>query len=144
MNITQINNTLNNLTNQTNRVQFEQGQKTMGSSKIGKDAFMNLLLTQLKYQDPINPVDNKEFIAQQAQFTQIEKMDELNANIINGNNLAAASNLVGKRVDITKEDGSVVTGSISSVLISDKGVGLKIGNDTFTPNQITRIYANEG
>lgn len=43
-------------------------------SELDKDAFINLLVTQMKYQDPLDPVDNSEMLAQLAQFTALEQM----------------------------------------------------------------------
>ncbi|MBC7186094.1 MAG: hypothetical protein H5U38_03565, partial [Calditrichaeota bacterium] len=47
---------------------------------LGKDAFMNLLVTQLRYQDPLQPMENTEFIAQLAQFSSLEQLWYMNAN----------------------------------------------------------------
>ena len=44
---------------------------------LGKDAFLRLLTTQLRYQDPMNPVDDQDFIAQMAQFSALEQMQNL-------------------------------------------------------------------
>lgn len=142
MNSVDVTNTLTQLQNQTNRISYEQGQKNMGSSKIGKDAFMQLLLTQLKYQDPINPVDDKEFISQQAAFTQIEKLDDINSTLSNSNYISQASSLVGKTVDIKNDQGQLVNGKVESIEFGKDGIGLRIAGNIYTTGQITKIYAD--
>lgn len=48
---------------------------------LGKDAFLQLMITQLQYQDPLEPMDNQESIAQMAQFSALEQMQNLNTNM---------------------------------------------------------------
>ena len=50
-------------------------------SSLGKNEFMKLLLAQLKHQDPLNPADNTEFVAQLAQFSSLEQMTQMNSNL---------------------------------------------------------------
>src|SRR5262249_22728680 len=52
-----------------------------GNAELGKDAFMSLLLTQMKNQDPTNPLKSHEMAAQLAQFTSLEKLNNINEGI---------------------------------------------------------------
>jgi flagellar basal-body rod modification protein FlgD len=54
---------------------------TGASSGLGKDAFLNLLVTQMKYQDPLSPMDNAQFAAQLAQFSSLEQLVQVNTNL---------------------------------------------------------------
>ncbi|MEN6476245.1 MAG: flagellar hook capping FlgD N-terminal domain-containing protein, partial [Syntrophaceae bacterium] len=54
---------------------------TAAGGTLGKDSFMQLLVTQLQYQDPLNPMDNTEFTAQLAQFSQLEAMENMNVTL---------------------------------------------------------------
>jgi len=73
---------------------------------LGKDDFLKLLVTQLAYQDPLEPLKNEEFIAQTAQFSALEQMQNLNDNFIDFMakqtvaDIAAASQFVGKDVRV--------------------------------------------
>ncbi len=87
------------------------------SDKMGKQDFLNLLVTQLKYQDPLNPQDNTQFVAQLAQFSSLEgtqnissSMESLNKNIeslvkdqkTSSNTISDASlvSMIGKKVRV--------------------------------------------
>ena len=79
----------------------------MQKKELGKEEFLKLLSIQLQHQDPMNPLDNSEFIAQLAQFSSLEGitnmstgMDSMSENIINMNKLNAAS-LIGKSVKVS-------------------------------------------
>jgi len=70
----------------SDQIWYEYGQENMdkGNEKaniLGKDAFLNLLVTQLRNQDPLNPMDDKEFISQMAQFSTLEQMQNLDKNL---------------------------------------------------------------
>jgi flagellar basal-body rod modification protein FlgD len=70
-----------------------------------KNMFLNLLVKQLQYQDPLNPMENTEFTAQLAQFSQLESLSEMNGNIEemtqfqNSMNSMAAVSFIGKQVN---------------------------------------------
>ncbi len=69
-------------------------KSTVGTDELGKDAFLQLLTTQMQYQDPLNPSTDTEFIGQLAQFSALEEMQNLNSTMVN----SSAYGLVGKNV----------------------------------------------
>jgi flagellar basal-body rod modification protein FlgD len=86
------------------------GKNTRGSAQLGKDDFLRLLTMQLRYQDPLNPLENTEFIAQMAQFTSLEQLQNINETLAGQDegktdlNATFANNLltslVGKEVEV--------------------------------------------
>ena len=85
--------------------------------ELGKDDFLKLLITQLSYQDPSSPMEDKEFIAQMAQFSTLEQMTSMSADfakltaMITG---TEASSALGRNVELT--DGEyVVQGTVKAV-----------------------------
>ena len=77
-----------------------------GASKsvADQDTFLKLLVAQLKYQDPSNPADSTQFLAQTAQFTQVEKLGQI-AEMMQSQQLIGASALVGRTVTYQDANG---------------------------------------
>lgn len=94
---------------------------TTGSDSLGKDAFLKLLVAQLRYQDPLNPAEGAEFIAQTAQFTQVEKLQEVadsTAAALGIQQRWGAGSTVGREVVFLGEDNVPVTGTVTSALFT--------------------------
>jgi len=89
---------------------------TTGSDELGKDAFLKLLVTQMKHQDPLNPLEGIEFTEQLAQFTSLEQLYQINdqfsdmAYAIQSQSNFQAISLVGKEVKAVGDEMSVVDG----------------------------------
>lgn len=69
--------------------------------QFGKDTFLKLLVAQLRYQNPMQPTDSSEFLAQTAQFTMVEKLEEIekqNKAAASANEVLAAASMIGKSV----------------------------------------------
>lgn len=116
--------------------------KLGAAAGMGKDDFMQLLIAQLQNQDPMKPMDDKEFITQLAQFSSLEAMDKMTAQMeeLTGSQmLVQAATLIGKNVSAKLVSGEVVTGPISQVKMMDgKPVAVVNGKDIDT-SLITQI-----
>ncbi len=93
------------------------GVTSGAGASLDKDAFLKLLVAQLKYQDPSKPVDSAEFMAQTAQFTQVEKLDQMattSAASLALQQGLSASNLVGRSVAWLDTAGGTHRGLVTS------------------------------
>ena len=90
-----------------------------------KQMFLELMVAQLRYQDPMNPADSGEFLAQSAQFTALEKMQDVadrTAELLGAQMAFGASALVGRQVSWLGEDGTTTkTGTIDGVTFGATG-----------------------
>ena len=92
--------------NQTNN-EFNAALSKQSGSTLDKDSFMLLLVTQFKYQDPLNPMDDKEFIAQMAQFSSLEQLMNLNTSMedlttaTNNQQMVNATSYIGMLVSVS-------------------------------------------
>jgi flagellar basal-body rod modification protein FlgD len=89
--------------------------------QMGKEVFMQLLVAQMRYQDPSNPVDSSQMMAQTATFTQVQKLEELaaqNAAMLVLQEASTAGAMVGRTATYTDTDGASVTGRISTVRLA--------------------------
>ncbi|XQY93514.1 flagellar hook assembly protein FlgD [Metabacillus sp. HB246100] len=105
-----------------------------GNSSLGKDEFLKILMTQLQNQDPLNPMEDKEFIAQMAQFSTLEQttnMTSMLEKFLNTfseeNPILVYSEMIGKKIDWENSD-SKGSGTVKSVKQSEKGILLELDN----------------
>jgi flagellar basal-body rod modification protein FlgD len=101
--------------NAANKANVIEGRKI--KQTMDKDDFLTLLVTQLKNQDPSAPLEDKQFIAQMAQFSQLEQMNNLTGEFQKLSAMMTAGNAVnvlGKQVEISKGN-EVVTGTVTQV-----------------------------
>lgn len=104
MSIIDINNQLTQIQNNTAATEAQARAERTDNTEMGQDAFLMLLMTQLQNQDPLEPMGDTEFISQQAQFTQITELQEMNENMTSSNSMSQASSLIGREVSIINPD----------------------------------------
>lgn len=80
----------------------QKSTATVSGSSMDKEAFLQLLVAQMKYQDPLEPTSNTEFISQYAQFSQVESLQNMSSNM----DLQRASSLVGQEVYVKSANSS--------------------------------------
>lgn len=122
-----------------NQIDEQYGAKKRNTGELGKDDFLKLLITQLKYQDPLRPMDDKEFIAQMAQFSTLEQMQNLNSNFA----AMKAFSLLGKNISgsITSDTGEKtnVNGIVEKVWIEKGKVFVHVADRDVPVDQITEV-----
>jgi len=95
---------------------------------LGKDTFLRLLTTQMQAQDPLNPMDNTEFVAQLSQFTSLERLENMSQSIeqmalgMAANTSAQMVSFVGKTVQVSTSTVHLDEGSTT-------GFGVELGQD---------------
>ena len=125
------------------------------SQALGRDAFMQLLVSQLQNQDPLAPTGHDEFVAQLAQFSSLDEMRGVNENLValallQQNNallsqLTDGSALIGKTVTYVDPDsGESASGEVDSVRLEEGVAQLRIGERDIPLANVTEITGDGG
>ncbi len=115
------------------------------SSTLDKDAFLRLLVEQLKNQDPLNPQDSSEFIAQMSQFSIIEQLTNLNDNmseLVLSQKVMEATGLLGRQVNIAVDD-ETVSGAVEKVTFSESGIIVYVNGAGYDLENVTEIAEDD-
>jgi flagellar basal-body rod modification protein FlgD len=108
-------------------------------SSLSQNDFIKLFMTELTFQDPLEPINNREFLAQMAQFTNLEQArltNESISNLVSINSTLQSLSIIGKQVEVVTDTGSSVTGTVSAVNFSPDGslINVKQANGSFLTN----------
>jgi flagellar basal-body rod modification protein FlgD len=123
-------------------VQNHEADSTKDRMNLGKDDFLRLLITELRYQDALKPVDDKEMIAQLAQFSTLEQMQNLGSKIeelAKAQNATQAASLIGRTVTAINSDGEKVTGKVAGAEFHGDYVYLTVDDQKILFTNILRI-----
>ena len=133
------NSNLNAITKQT---QIAANGKTNSTSVKSQD-FLQLLTMQLQYQDPTNPMDNTDMLAQEAQFTTLEQMEALASNFSKFSNAYQANSFLGQTVEV-QVGGKTTVGTVDFVDFSDaSGAAVNIKGTSYPISSITKVFPQD-
>ncbi len=105
-----------------NRGFADQQIETGGINDVNIDDFLKIMITELQNQDPLNPLENDELIAQISQIRSVgatEKLTDTLDSVLLGQNIASATNLIGAEIDAISDDNERVTGVVEKVSVSN-------------------------
>lgn len=117
--------------------------ETKKSTDFDSDDFMNLLLAQIKNQDPLEPMDNQQFMSQLTQLNSLNVLKSIDTNtkeLIWDNQLGNAASFIGKEVEYSVNDGaSTSTGVVTAVTFEDGAVMLTIDGEQVALSDVIAI-----
>lgn len=124
---------------------YENKSDESARDELGKDSFLELLTTQLKNQDPLEPMDNTQFISQMAQFSSLEQMNNMNETLgefLKTQKIADGASLIGKTVEsIDSETGEKIQSKVREITFEDGNVYAKLENgNKVNVEGITRLF----
>ncbi|MCQ2080707.1 MAG: flagellar hook capping protein [Lachnospiraceae bacterium] len=117
----------------------EASKNVKANNGYDKDAFMQLLVAQMKYQDPLEPTSNTEYISQYATFSQVEQLQNMAGTM----ELSRASTMVGKTVEIStttaKGEDKLVEGIVDYVKYEGNKAYVSVNGDLYPADQVTAV-----
>lgn len=129
-----------------------KSETTTSSNEINSDMFLQLLMEQIRNQDPLEPMDNDDMLAQLAQFSSLEQMNNLNdsfgdleyqMDFLNGNidqlNFISAQGLIGRYVEGVNAEGDSITGTVESVTLQGSIVVLTVDGETLPMTGVINV-----
>lgn len=133
-------NDINSVANiQNNYEKYKDFFVDNNSTDLKVDDFLNLLVAEMTNQDPMSPMSNTDFVAQMAQFTSLQTMQDLTYY----SNASFAASLVGKTVTMASVSASgemqVETGPVQAINLNGKEFEIRVNNKIFTIKNLMEI-----
>ena len=126
----------------------QKAAEKSSSNTLGKDQFLSILVTQLRNQVPMQPMQDKEFIAQMAQFTSVEQLMNMATEIGKlRQSIGSASSMIGKWVEWQEydEEGQIIpfNGKVDSILSKEGVLYAKIGDSEVALDYLISISESQ-
>ena len=113
---------------------------------LGQDEFLQLLVTQMRNQDPMKPMSDTEFIAQMAQFSNLEQTKEMGGDIAKLRQSTAfnqATALMGKQVRLLSGESTFTKGIVTDLTVKDGEVSRIVNGKTYELGQVVSVNSEE-
>ena len=120
----------------------DSAQARMPVQTLGQNDFLQLLVTQMTSQDPLNPQKDTDFIAQMAQFSALEQaktMQQDMAGLRTDGETGQAVGLLGHKVQLLDSKNKAVTGSVSAVTIDAGTPKITVNGKNYTLDQVVAV-----
>ena len=120
---------------------------TAGSKELDQNAFLKLLVAQMRYQDPSKPMDADAMMSEEATFTQVQQLNQLvseQQNMLAAQKLQSASSMVGRTIAYQSPDGITATGVVTSATLTGSEPTLKVGNKDVPLSSVTEVRSAAG
>ena len=111
------------------------------NSSLDKDAFLQLLVTQMQYQDPLEPTSNTEYMAQLAQFSTVEELQNVNSTISNSQSLSLTGQYVILNVPDSAGNITPISGIVDYVTLSEGKTYLHIGDEYYSSEYLDSVVS---
>lgn len=111
-------------------------------SYIGDAQFMQLLLAQLRYQNPLDPMQNEEMIMQLTQINSLQELQSINNALVElsrSSQMAAASNMLGKTVLVSLNDGTTMEGVVTGISVIGNEAYLWLGEQMVPLSSVIKV-----
>lgn len=114
-------------------------EKSTSKTQQTKDMFMKLLVAQMKYQNPLEPTDNTEYLKEMASFTQVEAIEDMSSSF----EKMSGNSLVGSVATATDDNGVAHTGKVEYTFKKDGSTWVHIGDDDYALDNVTGVQDSD-
>jgi len=116
------------------------------ANKMDSDQFMQILLTQLTHQNPLEPMDNAEMMSQFSQLNSLQELRQIHTGmdqVSASNQVMYLASLIGKHVKANRPDGKVVEGVVEGVITEKDNPQVRIGTEEVPLNEVIEVQAED-
>src|SRR3954454_7332165 len=116
--------------------------KPTGTGALDGNTFLQLLVAQLKYQNPLSPTDPTQFMSQTAQFTEVEKLQsiaEQTTQLLASQQSSEATGMLGQQIVAAGPDGTDITGIVTGLRLTSDGPSLKVNGTEVAMSAVKEV-----